>query len=162
LDASAVAKSGFASCGVARQWCGRLGKVENCQVGVFLAYVTAVGQALVDRRLYLPRHWAEDAERRQQTYVPPDEPFQRSGRIGLALLDRAGVDLPFGWVAGDDEFGRVSALRAGMRGRGLRYVLDVPSNTLLRDLAETPAPGRLRPPWWRADDWAKALPQHRW
>jgi SRSO17 transposase len=65
LDASAVAKSRSASCGVARQWCGRLGKVENCQVGVFLAYVAAAGQALVDRRLYLPRHWAEDTRCRQ-------------------------------------------------------------------------------------------------
>jgi SRSO17 transposase len=162
LDTSAVAKSGSASCGVARQWCGRLGKVENCQIGVFVAYVTAAGQALVDRRLYLPRDWAVDAERRQRTYVPPDVPFQESWRIGLALLDRAGADLPFGWVAGDDEFGRVSALRAGLRGRGLRYVLDVPSNTLLRDLEETPAPGRQRPPWRRADEWAKALPQHCW
>src|SRR5215475_7860028 len=119
LDPSAFAKSGADSCGVTRQWCGRLGKVENCQVGVFVAYVTAAGQAVVDRRLYLPRDWAEDAKRRQQTYVPPDVPFQESWRIGLALLDRAGADLPFGWVAGDDEFGRVSALRAGLRGRGL-------------------------------------------
>src|SRR5262249_37489609 len=55
-----------------------------------------------------------------------------------------------------------SALRAGLRGRGLRYVLDVPSNTLLRDLAETPAPGRRRPPWRRADDWARAVPRPRW
>jgi hypothetical protein len=68
------------------------------------------------------------------------------------------MDLRFGWVAGDDEFGRVSTLRAGLRGRGPRYVLDVPSNTLIRDLKETPAPDRRRPPWRRADDWAKALP----
>jgi SRSO17 transposase len=162
LDASAVAKSGSASCGVARQWCGRLGKVENCQIGLFLAYVTAAGQALVDRRLYLPRDWADHAERRQRTYVPPDVPFQESWRIGLALLDRASADLPVGWVAGDDEFGRVSALRAGLRGRRLRYVLDVPSNTLLRDLAEPLAPGRQRPPWRRADVWAQALPRRRW
>src|SRR5262249_8406416 len=162
LDPSAFVKSGADSCGVARQWCGRLGKVENCQVGVFVAYVTAAGQALVDRQLYLPQAWAGDAERRQQTYVPPDMLFQESWRIGLALLDRAGADLPFGWVAGHDELGPVSALRAGLRGRGLRYVLDVPSNTLLRDLAETPAPGRRRPPWRRADDWARALPRHRW
>jgi SRSO17 transposase len=162
LDASAVAKSGSASCGVARQWCGRLGKVENCQVGVFLAYVTSAGQALVDRRLYLPRDWADDAERRQQTHVPQGVVFQESWRIGLALLDRSRADLPCGWVAGDDEFGRCAAFRAGLRGRGLRYVLDVPSNTLLRDLKEMPARGRRRPPWRRADDWAKALPRHRW
>src|SRR5262245_57340298 len=92
LDASAVAKSGSASCGVARQWCGRLGKVENCQVGVFVAYVTRAGQALVDRRLYLPQTWAKDAARRQQTHVPRDVPFQESWRIGLALVDRTGAD----------------------------------------------------------------------
>src|SRR5262249_60482748 len=72
------------------------------------------------------------------------------------------ADLPCGWVAGDDEFGRCAALRAGLRGRGLRYVLDVPSNTLIGDLEEPPAPGQRRPPWRRADAWAQALPQRRW
>src|SRR5262249_14046246 len=67
LDPSAFPKSGSDSCGVARQWCGRLGKLDNCQVGVFLAYVSARGQALADRRLYLPGEWTEDAGRRQQT-----------------------------------------------------------------------------------------------
>src|SRR5438105_8689523 len=66
VDGSGFPKSGADSCGVARQWCGRLGKVENCQVGAFLAYVSAAGQALVDRRLYLPREWAEDDKRRRQ------------------------------------------------------------------------------------------------
>src|SRR5438552_2189808 len=64
LDPSAFAKSGADSCGVARQWCGRLGKVENCQLGVFLAYVSARGQALVGRQLYLPEDWTRDTERR--------------------------------------------------------------------------------------------------
>jgi SRSO17 transposase len=162
LDPSAFAKSGADSCGVARQWCGRLGKVENCQVGVFLACVTAAGQALVDRRLYLPQEWADDGARRRQTHVPVDVSFQESWRIGLALLDRSRAELPCGWVAGDDEFGRCAAFRAGLRGRGLRYVLDVPSNTLIRDLEETPAAGRRRPPWRRADAWAQALPRRRW
>src|SRR5437588_4876904 len=106
LDPSAFPKSGADSCGVARQWCGRLGKVENCQLGVFLAYVTAVGQALVDRQLYLPREWADDGARRQQTHVPEAVMFQESWRIGLALLDRSRAALACGWVAGDDEFGR--------------------------------------------------------
>jgi SRSO17 transposase len=162
LDPSAFAKSGADSCGVARQWCGRLGKVENCQVGVFLAYVTAAGQTVVDRQLYLPREWADDDRRREQTHVPADVSFQESWRIGLTLLDRSGAALPFAWVAGDDEFGRCAAFRAGLRGRGWRYVLDVPSNTLIRDLEEPPAPGRCRPPWRRADAWAQALPRRRW
>ena len=162
LDPSAFVKSGADSCGVARQWCGRLGKVDNCQVGVFVSYVTAAGQTLVDRQLYLPQRWADDDRRREQTHVPADVLFQESWRIGVALLDRSRADLPCGWVAGDDEFGRCVAFRAGLRGRGLRYVLDVPSNTLIRDLEESPVPGQRRPPWRRADAWAQALPQRRW
>jgi len=162
LDPSAFVKSGADSCGVARQWCGRLGKVDNCQVGVFVSYVTAAGQTLVDRQLYLPQRWADDDRRREQTHVPADVLFQESWRIGVALLDRSRADLPCGWVAGDDEFGRCVAFRAGLRGRGLRYVLDVPSNTLIRDLEEPPVPGQRRPPWRRADAWAQALPQRRW
>src|SRR5262249_34011559 len=144
LDPSGFPKSGTDSCGVTRQWCGRLGKVENCQVGVFLAYVTAAGYAPLDRRLYLPREGAEDDRRREQGHVPPEVVFQESWRIGLDLLDRCGPDVPFGWVAGDDEFGRVSAFRAELRQRRLRYVLDVPANTSIRDLDEAPPPGRRR------------------
>jgi SRSO17 transposase len=162
LDPSTFPKSGVASCGVTRQWCGRLGKVENCQAGVFLAYVSAAGQALVDRRLYLPRDWAEDAARRAQAQVPEAMVFQENWRIGLDLLDRSGPGLPFGWVAADDEFGRCAAFRAELRGRRLRYVLDVPCNTLIRDLGETPAAGHRRPPWRRVDAWAKAQPASRW
>ena len=92
LDPSAFPKSGHESCGVARQWCGRLGKVENCQLGVFLAYVGARGQALVDRQLYLPEEWANDGARRSQAHVPEAVPFQESWRIGLGLIDRAGAD----------------------------------------------------------------------
>ena len=162
LDPSSFPKKGDASCGAARQWCGRLGKVENCQVGVFLAYVTAKGYAPLDRQLYLPRAWAEDAQRRQETHVPEAVTFQESWRIGLDLLDRSGPDVPFGWVAGDDEFGRASDFRAALRQRGLRYVLDVPCNTSIRDLGETPAAGRRLPPWRHVDEWAKAQPPSRW
>src|SRR5262249_7569318 len=154
LDPSAFPKSGADSCGVARQWCGRLGKVENCQVGVFLTHVTAHGYAPLDRQLYLPRGWAADPKRRQATHVPEEVTVQETWRIGLKLLDRSGAAVPFGWVAGDDEFGRVSAFRAELRGRRLRYVLDVPANTSIRDLGEAPAPGRRVPPWRRVDAWA--------
>jgi len=162
LDPSSFPKKGDASCGAARQWCSRLGKVENCQVGVFLAYVTAQGYAPLDRQLYLPEQWAEDAQRREETHVPETVAFQERWRIGLKLLDRSGPDVPFGWVAGDDEFGRASALRAALRARGLRYVLDVPSNTSIRDLGETPVPRRRLPPWRRVDQWAKGQPSSRW
>jgi SRSO17 transposase len=162
LDPSAFPKSGADSCGVARQWCGRLGKIENCQVGVFLSYVTVHAYAPLDRQLYLPQEWAADRKRRQATHVPEEVTFQESWRIGLELLDRSRGDVPFGWVAGDDEFGRVSAFRAELRSRRLRYVLDVPANTLIRDLGERPAPGRRRPPWRRVDEWAQAQPASRW
>src|SRR5690242_1796394 len=161
LDGSGFPKSGSDSCGVQRQWCGRLGKVENCQLGVFLAYVSAAGQALVDRRLYLPEDWADDAKRRQATHVPAEVAFQETWRIGLDLIDRSG-GLPSGWVAADDEFGRCSEFRAQLRHRRRRYVLDVPCNTSVRDLGEVPAVGRRRPPWRRADQWAKAQPRQRW
>src|SRR5215475_4403024 len=89
LDGSGFPKKGNASCGVARQWCGRLGKVENCQVGIFLAYVTPHGATLVDRRLYLPQDWAHDRKRRRQTHVPRGVRFREGWRIALGLLDRA-------------------------------------------------------------------------
>jgi SRSO17 transposase len=162
LDPSAFPKSGADSCGVARQWCGRLGKVDNCQVGVFLAYVSAAGQALVDRRLYLPQEWAEDPARRRKAQVPEPVRFRESWRIGLDLLDRTGSAVPFGWVAGDDEFGRCAAFRGELRRRRSRYVLDVPCNTSIRDLGEAPAEGHRRPPWRRADAWAQRQPKRRW
>jgi SRSO17 transposase len=162
LDPSGFAKSGTDSCGVSRQWCGRFGKIDNCQIGVFLAYVSGAGAALVDRRLYLPQEWADDRARRRKTHVPESVVFQENWRIGLDLLDRSGPDLLFGWVAGDDEFGRCAAFRAELRQRRLRYVLDVPCNTLVRDLEEAPAQGHRRPPWRRADEWAAAQPNLRW
>jgi SRSO17 transposase len=162
LDPSAFPKSGSDSCGVDRQWCGRLGKVDNCQIGVFLGYVSSGGQALVDRRLYLTKEWAEDAVRRKKTHVPESVQFQESWRIGLDLLDRSGPDLPFAWVAADDEFGRCGAFRAELRRRRLQYELDVPCNTLIRDLDETPTEGCRRPPWRRVDVWTQAQPKSRW
>jgi SRSO17 transposase len=167
LDGSAFAKKGEASCGVARQWCGRLGKVENCQVGVFLAYATPRGQALLDARLYLTQDWAADADRRLQTHVPTAVTFAEKWRQGLALLDGARADLRGAWVVGDDEFGRCSELRAALRIRRLRYVLDVPCNTLVRDPMERrpPSPEGGRPrlaEFQRVDQWVARQPGGRW
>ena len=162
LDPSGFPKCGRESCGVERQWCGRLGKVENCQIGVFLGYIGHAGQAIVDRQLYLPHDWAESPARRAKTHVPESVRFQETWRIGLDLLERSGGDLPFAWVTGDDEFGRCAAFRSELRRRRLQYVLDVPSNTLVRDLGETPTAGRRRPPWRRVDIWAQAQPKWRW
>ncbi len=167
LDPSTFPKKGDESCGVARQWCGRLGKVDNCQAGVFLAYAARRGKALLDARLYLNQDWAADTARRARTYVPADVAFAERWRIGLELLDRARADLPGGWVAGDDECGRCSEFRAQLRQRRLRYVLDVPCNTLVRDVAERRPPsrpgGRPRLPLFeRVDQWAARQPAGRW
>jgi len=169
IDPSAYPKKGTESCGVARQWCGRVGKVDNCQVGVFLAYAAQAGYGPLDRQLYLPKDWAADKVRRKKCHVPPGIKFREKWQIALALLDRSLPGLPHGWIVGDDEFGRASEFRAGLRGRGERYVLDVPCNTLVRDL-ERRRPrrrhagrGRKREvPFQRVDVWAKSQPESRW
>jgi SRSO17 transposase len=169
IDPSCFVKKGTESCGVKRQWCGRLGKVENCQVGVFLCYAAAGGHAPVDRRLYLPEDWAADADRREKCHVPPEVIFQEKWRIGLMMVDRCRGELPHGWVSGDDELGRCSEFRAELRQRNERYVLDVPCNTLMRDL-EAPRPrrrqagrGRKRErPFVQVSQWAAEQPASAW
>lgn len=169
IDPSAFPKKGTESCGVARQWCGRLGKVDNCQVGVFLAYAAGGGYAPLDRRLYLPEDWAADGGRREKCHVPPEVAFREKWQIALDLLDRSLPGLAHGWVTGDDEFGRASEFRAALRLREERYVLDVPCNTTVRDLGRRRPPrkragaGRKRAvPFVRADAWAAGQPESRW
>ena len=115
FDPSAFPKKGAHSCGVARDWCGRLGKVENCQIGLFMAYATGRGQGPLDRRLYLSQAWAADRVRRAECHVPAGVKFQERWRMALEMLDRHGASVPHGAVAADDEFGRVAAFRAGLR-----------------------------------------------
>lgn len=167
FDPSAHAKKGNASVGVQRQWCGRLGKVENCQVGIYLAYVSQREQALVDFRLYLPEEWAKNRARRKRCGVPKEIRFCTRHRLALDMLDEDGPHLPHSWVAGDDEMGRSSAFRRDLRDRNERYLLAVPSNTLVRDLDATPPPyqGRGRRPqvpFVRVDRYGAALPASAW
>jgi SRSO17 transposase len=167
FDPSGFAKKGPMSVGVARQWCGRLGKVENCQVGVFLGYVTRQEQALVDMRLYLPKEWTTDRKRCAAAGVPAGTRFRTRHDLALAMLDEQGSLLPHGWVAGDDEMGRPAEFRRELRARGERYLLAVPSNTQVRDL-ETDPPvyaGRGRPagrPFVQVRRWCAALPAGAW
>lgn len=167
FDPSAFVKQGKKSVGVARQWCGRLGKVENCQVGVFLGYVSHTGHALVDSRLYLPKEWTRDRKRMNEAGVPKGARFCTRHELALEMLDLHGGLLPHRWVAGDDEMGRSSWFRQQLRQRGERYLLAVPSNTLVRDLvpADPPYSGqgrRKRTPFVRADAWRAALTEDAW
>jgi SRSO17 transposase len=167
FDPSAFPKKGTESVGVQRQWCGRLGKVDNCQVGVYLGYASAEEAALVDVRLYLPKKWARSKARRAKCGVPADVKFHTRHELSLEMLDEHGAALPHGWVAGDDEMGKVPEFRAQLHARGERYLLAVPSNTLVRDLEAEPPPyaGRGRhpkSPWTRVDRWCKALPASAW
>jgi SRSO17 transposase len=170
IDPSSFVKKGAHSCGVKRQWCGRVGAIQNCQLGVFLCYASAKGHAPLDRRLYLPEEWADDPDRRKKAKVPGPLKFLETWRVGLEMVDRCRAEgVPHGWVAGDDELGRPSDLRAALRGRGERYVLDVPSNTRVRDLEARRPPrrhkgrGRLRKvPFASVSRWAAGQPASAW
>ena len=167
FDPSAFPKKGTASVGVQRQWCGRLGKVENCQVGVFLGYVSDDEHALVDFRLYLPREWAKDRKRRQKAGVPKEVKYQTRHELALEMLQRHGGALPHGWVAGDDEMGRPAWFRQRLAHDRERYLLAVPSNTTVRDLEEPPPEygghgRRPKAPFRRVQAWCAALPAEAW
>src|SRR6476660_3024839 len=166
FDPSAFAKKGDGSVGVQRQWCGRLGKLENCQVGVYLAYVSRRDHALVDTRLYLPREWTRKRKRMFNAGVPSGTKFRTRHELALDMLDEHGAALPHAWVSGDDELGRSSWFRRELRGRNERYLLAVPSNTSVRDLAAGVACAgrgrRPKAPFTRADRWAAGLAARAW
>lgn len=167
FDPSAHPKKGSESVGVQRQWCGRLGKVENCQVGVYLGYVSSKEHALVDMRLYLPQSWAKDKKRREKAGVPKEVRFQTRHELALAMLDENGSLLPHSWIAGDDEMGRSTRFRRNLQQRNERYLLAVPSNTLVRDLDAEPPPygghgPRPQAPFVRVERWAAALTPSAW
>ena len=168
FDPSAFAKKGTESVGVQRQWCGRLGKIENCQVGIYLGYVSRHDHALVDFRLFLPQEWAKRKRRRAKAGVPEEVRFQTRHELMLEMLDEHGSVLPHMWIAGDDELGRSSWFREQLRQRNERYLLAVPSNTLVRDLKapEPPASSRggrrRKTPFVHVDRWRAELPESAW
>ena len=131
LDESAFPKRGDRSVGVARQWCGTLGKTASCQVGVFLAYHAGRGQALIDARLYLPKSWTADRDRCRAVGVPDDVAFATKGDLGLALLRAARERgcLTGRWVVADDWYGRAAPFRDALDTDGWWYMLDVPRDT---------------------------------
>ena len=153
VDGSDFPKQGRKSVGVARQYCGRLGKVAHCQAGVFLAYVGPRGRALVDQRLYLPESWTADPARCAAAGVPEDRlKYRAKTDLALEMLRAARQQghLEAAWVAGDDAFGMSPAFRDGLAAEGMRYVLDVPATTPVWPREPTwtrqPDRGRGRPP----------------
>jgi SRSO17 transposase len=167
FDPSAFAKKGDKSVGVARQWCGRLGKVENCQVGVYMGYVSRIEHALVNFRLFLPEEWSKHRARRNEAGVPREVRSQTRHELALEMLTESGPSLPHAWVTGDDEMGRPAWFRRELRDLGERYLPAVPSNTLVRDQEVAPPEysGRGRHPknpFTRVDVWAERLPEGAW
>jgi len=166
-DPSSFPKRGTHSVGVKRQWCGHRGKVDNCQVGVFMGYVSRQDHALLDFRLYLPQDWARDEQRRQACHVPEEVRYQTRHEQCLEMLEAWGAQVPHGWVTGDDELGRHTQFRHELRERGERYVLGVPCNTTMRDL-EAPLPEyqgrgrRPKAPCQSVRAWRQSLGSHGW
>ena len=106
IDETGLLKQGKASCGVARQYTGSAGKITNCQIGVFAAYVSRRGHAFIDRALYLPRAWADDRARLEATSVPEDIGFATKPQLAARMIARAmAADVPFRWVAADTVYG---------------------------------------------------------
>lgn len=125
IDETGFLKQGKASCGVGRQYTGSAGKITNCQIGVFAAYVSDQGHAFIDRRLYLPKAWTGDPARRQATHVPEAITFTTKPQLALAMIERAiQAEVPFAWVAADSIYG-VGELELALRRAYKSYVLGV-------------------------------------
>jgi SRSO17 transposase len=125
VDETGFLKQGHASCGVARQYTGSAGKITNCQIGVFAAYVSGQGHAFIDRALYLPKAWTDDPDRMAAAYVPPTTKFATKPQLAAAMIQRAiAANVPFAWVAADSVYG-VGEIEMMLRRAGKGYVLGV-------------------------------------
>jgi len=132
LDGSGFQKTGPESVGTQRQWCGRLGKEEQCQVGEFLAYASRGSVAMVGAELYLPKSWAADKARREKCHVPTSVKFKTGWRIAADLVFKTGKLLPHRWVVGDENYGRPTELRDLFHRKDERYLLEVPCGAKVR------------------------------
>ncbi len=132
IDESGFPKRGHHSAGVGPQYCGLTGRVENCQVGVFLSYVTALSHALIDRELYLPEDWCADLPRRQAAHVPDSVSFRTKPELAKLMVQRAqSASLPIRWVVADTVYGHCPDLRAFLQEQGYAYALAVPSTEVV-------------------------------
>jgi SRSO17 transposase len=157
VDETGFLKKGAKSAGVARQYSGTAGRIENCQIGVFLGYATTAGRTFLDRELYLPKAWTEDRDRCREAGVPDEVEFATKPELAMRMLARAmDADVPAGWVTGDEVYGQHYRLRRMLEERGMPYVLAVPVSqrviaTVDGKVAEL-----------RADALAKTLPAQAW
>jgi SRSO17 transposase len=138
IDETGFLKQGKASCGVARQYTGAAGKITNCQIGVFTAYVSRHGHALIDRTLYLPKVWADDRTRRLATHVPEAVRFATKPKLAVTMIERAmTAGVPFGWVTADSVYG-VGEIEMNLRQAGKGYVLGVHANSQFNSWGRKP------------------------
>ncbi len=174
VDETGFLKKGNKSIGVQRQYSGTAGRIENSQIGVFLAYASAKGRTLLDRELYLPQVWVEDWERRREAGVPEDAVFWTKPRLAQLMLERAVESgVPFGWVAGDEVYGNDRNLRLWLERQGVPHVLAIKRSEKLWALtdkgprqvrADRLAPGVEESGWVRcsAGDGAKGPRFYDW
>lgn len=129
VDETGFLKKGTKSAGVARQYSGTAGRIENSQIGVFLAYATTRGRTLIDRELYLPKAWTEDRGRCREAGIGDEVQFATKPELAMRMLDRAlDAGVPAAWVTGDEVYGQHYRLRARLEEHGIGYVLAVPVN----------------------------------
>ena len=132
VDETGFVKKGVRSAGVQRQYSGTAGRVENCQLGVFLAYASSAGRALIDRELYLPKSWIGDQQRCADAGVPADTPFATKPQLAQAMLSRAlDAGMPARWVTADEAYGQDSKFRAFCDQRRIGYVVAVPRSQVV-------------------------------
>lgn len=135
-DPTGFAKKGKKSAGVQRQYSGTLGRIDNCQIGTFLAYVNTDGdRVLIDRELYIPeKSWLDDPDRCAEAGIPAGLEFATRPQQVAAMIDRTvAAGVPFAWFTADEEFGQNPGLRAHLEGTGIAYVMAIPKNTELTD-----------------------------
>jgi SRSO17 transposase len=177
VDESAIAKCGDKSVGVARQYCGATGKIDNCQVGVYLAYASPQGHTLLDERLYLTEEWAADAERRQEAGVPDNVVFRTKPELALELIRTVGPKVRHGWVTFDEGYGKDPGFLSGLEELEERYIGEVPKSFrgwLRRPAVEEPKASRTgrprskprvrpgEPPPRTVEEIAASLPASAW
>jgi SRSO17 transposase len=153
VDETGDVKKGTATVGVQRQYSGTAGRIENAQVAVYLAYAAPAGHTLIDRRLYLPKDWCEDPQRREGAGVPDDVEFATKPDLATQMITAAlDAGTPAGWVAGDEVYGADPGLRQRLQQRGIGYVLGIGANRTVATGAGVE----------RVDVLTRSLPRQAW